>query len=1247
MARTAPCPKCGMSLDLTTADASGRIVCPGCGATIKVKRANAAKGSAAPPRPQDPDHGPAIPRVEAGLSPLGDAWDPAGGPLADVGSQDPLEADPLGQPLPATALPSPARSRTPMRDAHPQAIPAAGRGWVILALCSGAGVAGLLAVGLLAWRFAAPGTADSRPNESDSVAPAASGILGETPLAGGEVTLDAPLGDIPPATPAAPLAALLQPAKPYDESRDSSAGSASAPPRTEADLRRAHLLKLFGSGRAEPSQPTRDTAPSNDGPPWQAKADPPPAETTWTIAPDLKLAVRTLPYEVFNSQFPFLPVLADLNGPFAVIPAFWEKLPYEVKSVPGGGPNPGLQITETPQAPIAVIDLRTGKPAGVFDWRVPFWADIALAPDGRHVVAPYHVPLARLTSLLDQAEEALAALYIWERDSSTPPKRLPLSGSVLWYGFTGTGTVATLIHSQSKQQLQTWDVATGQPRSSLELPHPQGPPPTGPFDRARAIQLDARPCRVAVSPGGRLLAVPGKEQLLLVSLAEQRIVGTVPAPATPAPFLSVAFSPAGDEIWLTYALVAAQGTGLIVLEAATGRRRCQHEFDCRPAGPLVPLAQDAFVLAGIQGAGQSVHFRTEDPRGRPFLGFEKLLRLPATGPVLVASRIDQVTKERSIQAIDRSVFDAEIAPVNPYGTSGKPQLITFDAGGAQVVPSTPPASSQCLPPWAGSPSPACQALPYAPWQGRWGAHLGFLIEESRLEFVGRAGKRHAVTASWVKLDAATGAFLGKPVCVRRWDAEADLVVPGQFAFGMAADGKRFVLGDPEDQGRLDVCDGEGMRRWGFHPFGPGQSVAWADFDAEGRLLVCGQGEIAAIEIGADSAKVLYRTSGGRYTAPFHLLPDRKLLAVSRGKSWDVVDVATGRCRNRCGIDASGIIADLVLAPDGKRAAALYVDQRDWAQLVQHRELVNEQAKAVVAVWELASGQALQRNVNLAGFGLLAWVGPDHLCVCQRTAAEVWDLRLGAHVWSYQPEIARLDTGFGLGRSPDGRLWLWDRAEWERHRQAAGAPAANPALWKAIKPTGSWIEQKFPFFADDRKLISLKQQPIRLEMDFGRESWSKLHGERVLAALQNRGYTIGRAGFVLRVRPRTIPTTNLLLFHKPGAKLGDAPAKVSIPRVEYVWEMLDAQGQVLWTARSTGQFLQDKSKYFKGSRSTDGRLEALFDFQGKDTEKAIVDEILEQGAGLVVPEKLPDQLLFGGGEYLEVPYSMPWTMNEGR
>jgi hypothetical protein len=249
----------------------------------------------------------------------------------------------------------------------------------------------------------------------------------------------------------------LEPAKPYDASRDSAVGYASAPPRAEADGRRAARLKALQSGRTRPSQPTRDTAQSNDGPAWQAAADPPAAEAAWTFAPDLKLAVRTLPYEVLNSQFPVLPVLADLNGPFAVIPAFWEKLPFEVKSVSSGSPNPGMQITETPQAPIAVVDLRTGKPAGVFDWRVPFWADIALAPDGRHVVGPYHVPLARLTSLPDQAAEALAALFIRERDSSTPPTRLPLSGSVRWYGFTGTDTVATLTHAPSKQQLQTWD----------------------------------------------------------------------------------------------------------------------------------------------------------------------------------------------------------------------------------------------------------------------------------------------------------------------------------------------------------------------------------------------------------------------------------------------------------------------------------------------------------------------------------------------------------------------------------------------------------------------------------------------------------------------------------------------------------------------------------------------------------------------------------------------------------------------
>ena len=172
------------------------------------------------------------------------------------------------------------------------------------------------------------------------------------------------------------------------------------------------------------------------------------------------------------------------------------------------------------------------------------------------------------------------------------------------------------------------------------------------------------------------------------------------------------------------------------LEIRSGLTQLLGRLPARPASPQVTviLREDRgdYVLEKFQfdnGAGDLVPgylllpkgFTRKVPAilychwhgGQYDIGKEELFRTNAlpepAGPALVASRIDQVTKERTIQAIDRSVFDAEIAPVNPYGTAGKPQLIALDAGGAQVVPSTPPASSQCLPPWAGSPSPACSA----------------------------------------------------------------------------------------------------------------------------------------------------------------------------------------------------------------------------------------------------------------------------------------------------------------------------------------------------------------------------------------------------------------------------------------------------------------------------------------------------------------------------------------------------------
>ncbi len=1187
MARTAPCPTCRAAIDLSQIDGDGRIVCPSCGARIKLR--------------------------------------PPAANLRTAATQS----------VPPDDLRRPVERAASLRDSSRQAAPAPGRWRLIVGLCSGVAVLGILSLGLLVWRPASRGPSESgqlaADANSDAKAPAEARSAEAVP-ANVVAAADEPAGKASADSSPLPFSGLFDVAQPFDEARagtgDSAVGVPTRQDRTGNSAVGDGARQALAARRAKRAQAANAADLQNDRPGWQAEVDPAAAEATFSIASDLKLEVKELPYQVLGTSFPFLPVLADLNGPFAVIPPRWEKCPYECRRVETSSSPPQLVVTETPQTPIAVIDLRTGRPAGHFDWRIPFWAEPALAPDGRHLIGPYHVPLAKTSDIPPREKEALAALYMWELDSAAPPRRLPVAGRVAWYGFTGKDSVAAVIHAETTRQLQVWDVATGQRRFDLDLPAARLPPPFGVSDPAAAIQVDLRTGCVAVSPGGRFLAVGGDGLLALVSLAEQRILGSVAVPAAPNPFYWLAFSAGGDEIWLTDGLSAAGGTRLIVLDAATGRRRCQQDLEGQPAGPLLPLDKGTFVLCETRGAGQAVHFSLENPRGTPFTSFAKLLRVSAAGPVLVASGRDVVSKAQTVQALDRSVLETECEPPNPYGAGGTPQRIAVDAGGAKLVTPGRPAGRECLPPRTASASRVCQALPYAPWRASWGSCIGLLMLEGRTVFVPGAGNRRAETAVWLRLDAASGVPLAQPVRMRQWQVTTESVLPDQVAFGMSVDGERFVIGDPDEPSRIDLCTAAGMRLYGCQPFGQDVPVVWADFDAEGRLLVAGKGDVAALQAGPDSVQVIYQTSGGGYRAPFQWLPGRQLLAVSRGNSLDVVDAATGACRNRLGIAAEGIIADMAFSPDGKRAAALYVDLRNGKRLLQKRELDDATAQATIALWDLAADTAGRKTVSLSGFGFLAWAGADHLCLCTRPATQVFDLRLGAHVISYP-------GGMGLGKSPDERIWRLDTDVSSRQQPAASAHgSAGLGLWKATRATGPWSEQQCPFFAEDRSLVSVKRTPIRLELDLGNEPWASAHRQRLADDLQAHGYTLGGSGFVLRVQSRTVPTTDLLRFGKQR--------QVNIPRVEYAWELVDSQGRTAWTARTYGDFLRDKSKYYRMSKVADTALADLYDFKGKPVEEAIVEEILEQGAGLVLPEQRPEQLLLGGGEYVEVPYSMPWT-----
>ncbi len=458
------------------------------------------------------------------------------------------------------------------------------------------------------------------------------------------------------------------------------------------------------------------------------------------------------------------------------------------------------------------------------------------------------------------------------------------------------------------------------------------------------------------------------------------------------------------------------------------------------------------------------------------------------------------------------------------------------------------------------------------------------------------------------------------------------------AFGLSPDGSRLAIGSPHAPDRVDIWTMDGKCQFGFYPL-RGRVVEWLDFSTDGRLLVSAGGEISAWELGPDAVKAVYETTGGGYAPPFALLPGREWIVAGRGGAFDVLDARTGQVQNRFGIGAEGIVMDIAISPDGKHIAALYGPAALSWVLGGHRLQRNGTYtyEATLAVWDLATGEARQADAKFTDYGLLAWASPEHLVFCSPTS-RLFDLRLDAESLAYQIDRSHTtsyDYSFPFAPSPDGRVWAvhpaprteLDPLDWTigRYPANSGRSEANET-WKATIRA----EPEAPFFAADRVILALEQTPIRLELDVGSRRLGKTHGERLLLELRGRGIPIGADGLVLRVAPRVVATTD---------KLKDSRGKSEgIPAVDYHWELRDAQDRLVWTHTTTGKFLGSQSKYFTGSSST----QTNYDFGDKPVETAIVEEILERGAGLALPIELPKLFLFGAGKYVTFPQESTWS-----
>ena len=1239
--RDARCPACQGQITVDVSPEGGGAECPHCGAKFRIQ--------VRPRAAEVPDPGPSS------------APDGAGAARAGIGTGEGSETyslvddpPPPVRPAARTASgvaptpPRPARrapeataeeGSTPwdrLRD-QPGRLVAVGAGLALVVVLS------VVGAGLLRGRGGGAVQADGGDVGRRDVG---RGTGGAAAPAGHFVVVDTPVPNVAVAAEAkaAPLFVAAPPADPKP----------AAPRRPRAD-----------AAAADP------TSSAEVKPRWDLPPDPRPRGEAPRYAPDLRI-----PLETCMVQYALTgpPVLADRDGPFALFLPRWEQSPYKVEGKPVRGKYT-VALVETPRPPAPLIDLRTGAKVGEFSWKSPFWLDPRLSPGGTYLVGPDAAP----TWLNDPNRGATYAkadpnaLFVWKARRDKPTHRLRGRGLVLWAEFVTDDRLALYVIAADKPALQLWDVASGKSVATIPLSVERFKVPNVPTGNPEPLTYLPWPTLGAVSPGGRYVAVGGADGIAMASLADGREVGTLPVTLSSykdhREYQGMAFSPDGAELLVAF----KPDAGKPALRAWSATKGTPLREVSQPVGMSVPAMSgppmpgpepDTIFAPGYPVAGDHVHPTPGGPggpgltarlyeaaTGRLLASHAPVLRWSDSGPVIAVGPLKDAPSAGGKPGADADrvgVYATEAihalfrdaAGKTEFGLAKRPAVREPDRSSVQVVAPEPPAP-WTPPPAAKAPPPPADrtVLPARP--AAFGDRHAAVVRFAPKQRDQPSGSLGYDELSWDRYDARSGQRVGRPIPLWPWAANPlgpRLEEQKRAVAALTPDGQRLAVRDPDSAGRVDVWTAAGERILGFYPHGPKARVEWIGWGPEGRLLTVGAGVLTAWEVPA--AKAVFEVDGG-YAAPVAWAPGRAWLAASTTAGHvDLVDAATGKCLGRCAAGVPGRVTDLVVAPDAARLAALYPDpanlyatERFLADLGMPRP---DEVDVKLVLWDLIkTGRAEMASRKVRAFALLHWGGPEHLAFCNEFESVVYDLRYHTPVLAYHFQRGHPwpRLGYPLHRSPDGRLWIG----------TGDGPTTEGWLATVVPDPAGKTEGVF--LAADREFFDATETPIRIEIDLGTPAWGETHGRQVAEALQKRGHRVGPGGWRLRIRHQVADA---------GSSLSQGAQNIPLPKVDYTWELLDPKGNQAWRGASSGYFPRIGSKYRLTKPPPGQKIQPAsaferidyYDFGGRDVRRAVVEEILETGAGLTLPESLPRRLLKVGDSYPKFPVALDFDFKKG-
>ena len=370
--------------------------------------------------------------------------------------------------------------------------------------------------------------------------------------------------------------------------------------------------------------------------------------------------------------------------------------------------------------------------------------------------------------------------------------------------------------------------------------------------------------------------------------------------------------------------------------------------------------------------------------------------------------------------------------------------------------------------------------------------------------------------------------------------------------------------------QIAFVDKSGNQLARFMPYGSNVSVDEIVWYSENRFLTLGEGRMTIWNY--PELTVLKDYDGG-FRSPIAISDDEKWCAVSVGNRLELIDLETDQRLGSCWNPVDGELYDVALSPDGKWMGSTYRMKRGGEKGAYHWAAfgwdLQNQKMGQIPTTSFNQNAEYYRNAEPCVNPRVQFTDSEHLLILGNKPIST-NLAKGEFNGS---RLVRIKDGLFFGK-------------------------------RSLHNESNIV--KSPLQND--------QTPFSVCAALPRKADSLKVATAYAATLHSRGFQIGGGGNIVFIAAGS-DDKGIVLTSKDNSD-----KSLITPRVIYQVIGLTKDGKVIDRQQPVGKFLERKSKYFAGTELTDVQFQGLHNWEfPPDYRKAIIDEILASGAG-IVPQK---------------------------